>query len=123
MNGSTIERKVLWGFGLALLFVCGLAVLTYFAERNVRDATLAASRTQHLLLQIANLRYRFSASEAHQRAFLISREPRTLRPGPGDGAAADHAVPAHTRGRRRTAGRRCWRPTTSPMPPSSGRKT
>jgi signal transduction histidine kinase/DNA-binding response OmpR family regulator/CHASE3 domain sensor protein len=79
MNGSTIERKVLWGFGLALLFVCGLAVLTYFAERNVRDATLAASRTQHLLLQIANLRYRFSASEAHQRAFLISREPRTLQ--------------------------------------------
>ncbi len=79
MNGSTIEHKVLWGFGLALLFVSGLAILAYFAERNVWEATHAAKRTQHLLLQIANLRYQFSASEAHQRAYLISNEPKTLR--------------------------------------------
>ena len=79
MIDSTIERKVLWGFGLALLFVLGLTLLAYSGMQSAWQAMQATKNTQHVLLQIATLRSQINASEANQRAYLISRQPQLLR--------------------------------------------
>jgi signal transduction histidine kinase/CheY-like chemotaxis protein len=93
----SLQRKVVYGFGLAILLLAGVAFEAFRALSNARDGALWVTHSHEVIESLHNIVIDLAGAESAQRGYLLTGDSRFLAPFDSD---ADNIV-AHVDSLRR----------------------